>query len=257
VPDRPAHGGGRAVGLVTGGGRGIGLAIARAWMRRGVAVAAVDCDAAGEARVAEAARATGAPWAFFAADVRDFARAEQVVAGTVSTLGRLDHVVLNAGIARDHVSWKMTEAEWDEVIAVNLKGAFNYARAAIPTLREQGSGSIVFVSSINGLRGKFGQCNYAAAKAGLIGLARSLALELGPSGVTVNVVAPGMIRTPMTTGLSEAVVERAKGEAALRALGEPEDVAEAVDFFCGAGARHVTGTVLRVDGGQALAAESA
>ena len=245
------------MGLVTGGGRGIGLAVARVWMRRGVAAAVVDCDAAGEARVAAAGRETQAPWAYFAADVRDFGRAEEVVAATVSQLGRLDHVVLNAGIARDHVSWKMSEAEWDEVIAVNLKGAFNYARAAAPRLRDQGSGSMVFVASINGLRGKFGQCNYAAAKAGLIGLARSLALELGPSRVTVNVVAPGMIRTPMTAGLPEAVVERARGEAALRALGEPEDVAEAVDFLCGSGARHITGTVLRVDGGQALAAESA
>ncbi len=257
MPDRRAHGGGgRPVGLVTGGGRGIGLAVARAWMARGVAVAVVDCDAAGEARVAEAARAAQAPWAYYAADVRDFQRAEAVVEGAVAQLGRLDHVVLNAGIARDHVSWRMSEAEWDEVIAVNLKGAFNYARAAAPRLRDQGSGSIVFVSSINGLRGKFGQCNYAAAKAGLIGLARSLALELGPNGVTVNVVAPGMIHTPMTAGLPEAIVERARGETALQALGEPEDVAEAVDFFCRAGARHITGSVLRVDGGQALAAES-
>ncbi|HEY6867589.1 MAG TPA: SDR family oxidoreductase [Candidatus Eisenbacteria bacterium] len=253
TPDRS----GPAVGLVTGGGRGIGLAVVRAWSRRGVAAAVVDCDAAGEARVGEACRGAGTPWAYFAADVRDFRRAEEVVARAVAQLGRLDHVVLNAGIARDRVSWKMSEEEWDEVLGVNLKGAFNYARAAAPRLRDQGSGSIVFVSSINGLRGKFGQCNYAAAKAGLIGLARSMALELGPSGVTVNVVAPGMVRTPMTAGLPEAVVTRAKAEAALGTLGEPEDVAEAVDFFCREGARHITGTVLRVDGGQALAAESA
>jgi NAD(P)-dependent dehydrogenase (short-subunit alcohol dehydrogenase family) len=242
---------------VTGGGRGIGLAVVRAWARRGVAVSVVDCDASGEARVAGVCRDTGAPWACFAADVRDFQRAETVVAQTVAQFGRLDHVVLNAGIARDRVSWKMTEEEWDDVIGVNLKGAFNYARAAAARLREQGSGSIVFVSSINGLRGKFGQSNYAAAKAGLIGLARSLALELGPSGVTVNVVAPGMVRTAMTAGLPEAALERARGEAALHALGEPEDVAEAIDFFCRAESRHITGTVLRVDGGQALAAESA
>jgi 3-oxoacyl-[acyl-carrier protein] reductase len=249
VSDREAA---RPAGLVTGGGRGIGLAVARAWAARGVAVAVVDRDPDGAPRVAAALGEV--PHAYYVADVRDLQRAQAVVDDVVGRFGRLDYLVANAGVARDRVSWKMSEAEWDEVIAVNLKGAFNYARAAIPQLRAQGSGRLVFVSSINGLRGKFGQSNYAASKAGLIGLARSLALELGRSSVTVNVVAPGMIRTEMTASLVEPL-ERARAEAALGAIGDPEDVAEAVDFLCRPAARHITGTVLRVDGGQVLAAE--
>jgi len=246
----------KRVGLVTGGARGIGLAIVRAWARRGVAAAVVDCDPHGEARVREACASHGIAHAYWIADVRDHVRAEAVVGDVVERFGRLDYLVLNAGITRDRVSWKMSEAEWDDVIAVNLKGAFNYVRAAVPRLRAQDSGRIVFVSSINGLRGKFGQANYAASKAALIGYARTLALELGASGITVNVVAPGMIRTGMTEGLPAAVRERALAESPLGRLGEPSDVAEVVDFLCRDESRHVTGAVLRVDGGQALAAES-
>ncbi len=247
----------RPVGLVTGGGRGIGLAVVQVWARRGVEAGVVDRDRGGERCVTEACGRHGVRSIFYEADVRDFARAQEVVADLVERLGRLDYVVLNAGIARDRVSWKMAEEEWDEVIAVNLKGAFNYARAAAPVLRARGAGRMVFVSSINGLRGKFGQCNYAAAKAGLIGLARSLAIELGGSGVSVNVVAPGMVRTPMTASLPEPVVARARDESVLGRLGEPEDVAEAVDFLCRPESRHITGAVLRVDGGQTLAVAGA
>lgn len=245
----------RMVGLVTGGARGIGLAIARLWARDGVGVAVVDRDSAGECAVNEACH--GVPVAYYQADVRDHRRAQEIVTDAAARLGGLDYVVLNAGITRDRVSWKMSEEEWDEVIGVNLKGAFNYARAAVPLLREQGSGAIVFVSSINGLRGKFGQSNYAASKAALVGLARSLALELGPSGVRVNVVAPGMVRTAMASQLPEALVERARTKTPLRRIAEPEDVAEAVCFLCRPEARHITGAVLRVDGGQAMAAECA
>lgn len=247
----------RPVGLVTGGGRGIGLAVAEAWARRGVAVAAVDREAAGEARVRAACEAAGAPFAFHQADVRDAARAKEVVSEVLARLSGLDYLVLNAGITRDHVLWKMEEADWDEVIAVNLKGAFTYVRAAVPHFLERRAGRIVFVSSINGLRGKFGQSNYAASKAGLIGFARSLALELGPRGVNVNVVAPGLTRTEMAASIPPAVMERARAEAALQRTAEPWDVAAVVDFLCREESRHLTGVVLRVDGGQALAAESA
>ncbi len=247
----------RPVGLVTGGGRGIGLAIAGAWARRGVSVAAVDCDPDGAERLQAACAPHAAPHVFYDADVRDHRRAREVVDDTVRRFGRLDYVVCNAGITRDHVLWKMEEAEWDEVIAVNLKGAFNYVRAAAPHLIERRAGRVVFISSINGLRGKFGQANYAASKAGLIGLARALALELGPRGVTVNVVAPGFVRTEMTRTLPPDVIERARTESALKRAAEAEDVANAVEFLCQDGARHLTGVVLRVDGGQALAAESA
>jgi len=245
------------VGLVTGGGRGIGLAIASAWARRGVSVAAVDRDPAGAERVRSACEAAGVPFTFHEADVRDAARAREVVADAAARLGGLDYLVLNAGITRDHVVWKMEEEDWDQVLAVNLKGAFTYVRAAVPGFLERRAGRIVFVSSINGLRGKFGQSNYAASKAGLIGFARSLALELGPRGVNVNVVAPGLTRTEMAESLPPGALERARAEAALQRVAEPEDVAAAVDFLCRGESRHLTGIVLRVDGGQALAAESA
>jgi 3-oxoacyl-[acyl-carrier protein] reductase len=247
---------GHPVGLVTGGARGIGLAIARAWAARGVAVAVVDREPDAALRIA-AALPAGAPQVYLQADVRDFACAQEIVDEVVRRFGRLDYVALNAGITRDRTSWKMGEEEWDDVIGVNLKGAFNYARAAAPVLRERGAGRIVFVSSINALRGKFGQSNYAASKAGLIGLARSLALELGSRGITVNVVAPGFIHTDMTAGLPPEAEARARAETPLGRAGEPEDVAAAVDFLCREESRHITGVVLRVDGGQALHAEGA
>ncbi len=237
---------------MTGGARGIGLAIARLWARNGLSVAVVDRDPAGERAVKEAC--PGTTVVYYEADVRDHGSAQTIVADASARLGGLDHVILNAGITRDRVIWKMSEQEWDEVIGVNLKGAFNYARAAAPLLRAQRSGAVVFVSSINGLRGKFGQSNYAASKAALLGLARSLALELGPSGITVNVVAPGMVRTEMAARLPEAALARARGEAALGRIAEPEDVAGAVWFLCRPEACHITGAVLQVDGGQAMAA---
>jgi NAD(P)-dependent dehydrogenase (short-subunit alcohol dehydrogenase family) len=253
-PVRPAE---RPAGLVTGGGRGIGLGIAEAWARRGVAVAAVDSDPDGAERLRAACASHAAPHAFYDADVRDHRRAREVVEDAIHRFGRLDYLVCNAGITRDRVLWKMDEAEWDEVIAVNLKGAFNYVRAAAPHLIERRAGRVVFISSINGLRGKFGQTNYAASKAGLIGFARALALEMGPRGVTVNVVAPGFVRTAMTGSLPADVIERAGAESALKRVAEVEDIARAVEFLCTDGGRHVTGVVLRVDGGQAMAAESA
>jgi len=167
--------------------------------------------------------------------------------------GRLDVVVHCAGIARDGVLWKTSDEDWREVLRANLGSAFALLRAATPLLRVEGGGAVVLVSSINGERGKFGQANYAASKAGLIGLARTAALELGHFGVRVNCVAPGLIRTAMTADLSEEVLERALEETALERLGEPEDVARAILFLCSDLARHVTGQVLRVDGGQLMA----
>jgi acetoacetyl-CoA reductase/3-oxoacyl-[acyl-carrier protein] reductase len=157
---------------------------------------------------------------------------------------------MNAGISRDAPSWKLAEADWREVLDVNLTGAFAYARAAAGVMRPRGTGAMVFVSSINGLRGKFGLAGYSASKAGLLGLVRTLARELGPSGIRVNAVAPGFILTDLTSKLDPRHLERAREEAALGRIGEPEDVAEAVSFLASPRARHVTGEVLRVDGGQ-------
>ncbi len=239
------------VALVTGGARGIGAAIARTLAREGCDVAVVDRATDDGARaVGRGIEAAGRRALLIDADVRDFAAAESAVARTVRELGRLDVLVANAGVTADAMSWKMTEEQWDTVLDVNLKGCFAYARAAAKVLRASGGGRIVLIASVNALRGKVGQANYAASKAGVVALGRALARELGRSGVTVNVVAPGMIRTAMTAGLPEGVVQRAVDESALGRIGEPEDVAAAVAFFCSDPARHVTGTVLQVDGGQ-------
>jgi len=241
---------GRAA-LVTGAGRGIGAAIAKALAHEGCDVALVDRVVDDAARdVAKAVESAGRRSLAIAADVRDFAAAEAAVARTVETFGRLDILVGNAGIAADAMSWKMSEQQWDDVLDVNLKGCFAYARAAAPVLRERRGGRIVFIASINGLRGKAGQANYAASKAGVVALGKTLARELGRAGVTVNVVAPGMVRTPLTEALPVEVLQRAVDEAALGRIATPEDIADAVVFLCSDRARHVTGAVIRVDGGQ-------
>ena len=237
--------------IVTGGRGGIGAAIALALAKEGCDVAVVDrvADDAAHA-VARGVEAAGRRSAVFEADVRDFAAAESVVARTAQAFGRLDILIGNAGVTADAMSWKMSEEQWDTVLDVNLKGCFAYARAAAPVLRERKGGRMVFVASINGLRGKAGQANYAASKAGVVALGKTLARELGPSGVTVNVVAPGMVRTALTEALPADVVQRAVNESQLGCLATPDDIADAVVFLCSERARHVTGAVLQVDGGQ-------
>ena len=232
----------RRTAVVTGAGRGIGRAIVErlagdAW------VAGLDLAFPDGPGAAQSVRET---------DVADPAAANAALAGVLDVRGAVDWVVCAAGITRDRVSWKMSDAEWSDVIAANLTGAFNTARAAAPALRRSRAGRLVFISSINGLRGSFGQANYAAAKAGLIGLARSLALELARDGVTVNVVAPGFIDTAMTRQLPDSVRARALARTPLGRTGEAADVAHAVRFLCDDAAGFITGTVLPVDGGQLL-----
>ena len=236
------------VALVTGAGRGIGAAVARGLAREGCDVALVDRDDV-EA-VAGEVRSLGRRAFALRADVSRLAAAEESVARTTQDFGRLDILVCNAGITRDAVVWKMTEEAWDEVLAVNLKGCFTFCRAAVPGFRSQRSGKIVTVASINGMRGKFGQSNYAASKAGVIALTRSLARELGAFGVNVNCVAPGMVRTAMTATLPAEAVTRAIEESALRRLSEPDDVAQTILFLCSDRARNITGEVIKVDSGQ-------
>ncbi|OGR49928.1 MAG: beta-ketoacyl-ACP reductase [Elusimicrobia bacterium GWC2_65_9] len=239
--------------FVTGGSRGIGRAICLELARRGADVA-FDYQgpaAQGEAVVRELA-ALGRRARCAVVDAADTEAVESCVEAAASALGGLDILVNNAGITADAVLWKMTESQFDDVIAVNLKGTFNHIRAAAPRLRKAGGGRIVNISSINGLRGKFGQANYCASKAGVIGLTKAAARELGASGVTVNCVAPGMIETEMAAGVPEEVRAKALAETLLGRLGRPEDVAHTVAFLCGDGARHITGVVIQVDGGQYL-----
>lgn len=239
------------VALVTGAASGIGEATARMLAACGAAVCLVDRDQERLERLArEIGGEAGSRCAAFAADVGDLPAAFAAVEHARSRLGGLHLVVACAGISRDAVIWKMSEEQWDDVVRVDLKGVFTYCRAAAPLLREQRYGRIVAVSSINGLRGKLGLANYSAAKAGVLGLVKTLAKELGRSGVTVNAVAPGYIETPMTRDLPPAVKAAAEQESAVGRLGRPEEVARAILFLLSEDAGYITGVVLKVDGGQ-------
>lgn len=232
----------RRTAVVSGGGSGIGRAIchalsAEAW------VAALDLKF-GASDSFEGRR--------FEVDVTDRDAVDQVSEEIVAERGGVDWLVCAAGIIRDRVSWKMLDREWDQVLAVNLTGAFNLSRRIIPHIRRSDRGRVVLISSINGIRGRFGQANYAASKAGLIGLGRTLAAELARDGGTANVIAPGYIETPMTQGLPQEVRERAVARTPLGRLGSPEEIAATVNFICSQGAGFITGAVIPVDGGQLL-----
>jgi 3-oxoacyl-[acyl-carrier protein] reductase len=241
------------VALVTGAASGIGRACALELARRGASIAVV--DVVGEdvmIQTSHLLKETGARVSTFTADVVDHGKASRIVAEAHARLGRLDILVNAAGVNSDAPLWKMTESQWDRVVNVNLKGTFNYIRAVSALFREQRSGKIVNISSIQALRGSFGISNYAASKAGVIGLTRSAAAELGRSNVNVNAVAPGFIETPMLERLPKKIKEGAAREAALGRIGQPQDVAGLVAFLCSEQARHITGEVIRVDGGQSL-----
>ena len=237
--------------IVTGGSLGIGACIAQELARQGanVAINYRKHDTEAKQVVAEI-ESMGRKGLAIKADVAGFTDAQRMVDEVKEKFGGLDILVNNAGINRDSVIWKMTEQQWDEVLDTNLKGYFNYIRAAVGIFREQKSGKIVNVTSINGLRGKFGQTNYSASKAGIIGLTKALARELGKSNVNVNAVAPGLIETDMMKDAPETVKEAALAEIVLGRLGKPAEVAVVIAFLCSEAARHITGEVIRVDGGQ-------
>ncbi len=227
--------------LITGGGGGLGKATAQAFLNHQARVVCVDL------------RPPESPLAGCQYDEVDVSNFEQVAASIeriIERHGRLDCLINNAGISQDAPVWRMTEGQWDAVLEVNLKGSFNFIHHVAPYFRKQNSGKIVNVSSINGMRGKFGLVNYAASKAGLIGLTKTIAKELGRHQVNVNAVAPGYILTPLTEKLPEKVIDAARRETVFERLGKPEDVANTIIFLCSELARHITGEVIKIDGGQ-------
>ena len=240
--------------VVTGGSRGIGRAICLELAKEGAAVAVnyAGSEAAALA-VVEECLALGAADAFaFRADVAKAAEAAALVDAAIARFGGLDILVNNAGITRDDLLMRLSEEAFDAVLDINLKGAFHCMKAACRPMMKQRFGRIVNLSSIVGLRGNAGQANYAASKAGLIGLSKSVAKELASRGVTVNCVAPGFIETDMTDGLADAVKERLLTEIPMARLGQSQDVAAAVVFLASEAAGYITGQVLCVDGGMAI-----
>ena len=240
------------VALVTGGSRGIGRAIVEELARAGCRIAVVATSTEGAEGSAAAARARGVEAGGWAADVRDGARATAVVDEVLAKWGRLDLLVNNAGITRDGLLMRMADEDIESVIDVNLKGTMYWCRAVARSMTKARSGCIVNISSIVGLTGNAGQSNYAAAKAGLYGLTRSLAKELGGRGVRVNAIAPGYIQTDMTSGLPPAVKEQSLAHIPLGRLGDGVDIARAVLFLASDAASYITGATLVVDGGMSL-----
>lgn len=237
--------------LVTGGTRGIGAAICLDLAANGANVALNYRKSVTEAQhVVDEIKRMGRKALALQADVSNFQDAQEVVRKVIEEFGSLEILVNNAGINWDGVIWKMTEEQWDAVINVDLKGTFNYCRAVAPIFREQKYGKIVNITSINGMRGKFGQTNYSAAKAGVIGLTKALAKELGKSNVNVNAVAPGFILTEMYEKVPEEIKQQALAEIALGRAGKPEEVAWVVTFLCSDKSRHITGECIQVSGGQ-------
>lgn len=246
------------VAIVTGGSSGIGRAIALGFARGGVHVAFNFLDT-GEESQEEAAsldrclRERGVRVFCRACDVREPGDVGEFVSEAVDHLGSLHILVNNAGIGRDKALWRMSDTDWKDVLDTNLSGAFYFTRAVASHMRAQEAGKIVNIASVHGVRSEFGIINYAASKAGLIGLTKNSAVELGPSNINVNAVAPGYIRTTrLTDGVSAEVLDRARDRSALGRLGDPQDVADVVMFLCSEGARHITGAVIPVDGGYIL-----
>jgi 3-oxoacyl-[acyl-carrier protein] reductase len=238
------------VAIVTGGSRGIGRAIAEALAESGARVAVVSRNAEG-ARAAAAAL-PGEGHAGFACDVADSAAVSATLQEVEEQIGPVDILVNNAGITRDNLLMRMKDEEFDEVIAANLKGAFNFTRAVTRGMMKRRDGAILNITSVVGLMGNAGQANYAASKAGLVGLTKSVARELASRGVRCNALAPGFITTDMTDALGEGQMEELKTRIPLGSLGAPADVAGAARFLVGPAARYITGQVLAVDGGMAM-----
>ncbi len=240
------------VAVITGAGSGIGRETALLFAEKGAKVVVADVNEnGGEETVAEIKKNEG-DGLFVKLDVTDREQSQKMVKDTLEKYGRIDVLINNAAIIQDALITKMTEEQWDRVINIDLKGAFNCIQATVDVMLNQGNGVIINTSSIVGLNGNIGQINYAAAKAGLIGITKSLAKELGKKGIRVNAVAPGFITTPMTSNVPEKILEMVREKTPLRRLGETRDVANAYLYLASDEAKFITGAVLCVDGGLIL-----